>query len=77
MPNKKVVRELSSQVLQRRMLKIKLEEMSKEDLVTYADFLLETYNKLFNEVRVAFLRDKMQVPENDPIVTMFFEDVVE
>jgi hypothetical protein len=77
MPIKKVIKELPSQILQRRMSKIKLEDMSKEDLIKYADFLLETYHKTFNQVRVDYLKYRLNVQETDPVVTMFFETVEE
>lgn len=75
MPTRQVIRELPPQILQRRMSRIKLEDMSKEDLIAYADFLLETYHKTFNQVRVDYLKHRLNVQDTDPMVTMFFETV--
>jgi RNA-binding protein YhbY len=75
MTTRQVIKELPSQVLQRRMLKIRLEELSKEDLIEHVDFLMSAYNKTFNQVRVDYLIYEMKLPENHPTVMSFFNTV--
>jgi hypothetical protein len=69
----KKIKLLPAQQLQQRITKVKLEDMSKEELVEYADYVLGQYFLMFNQVRVNFLINQMNTSPDSDMVTMFYE----
>jgi hypothetical protein len=71
--NNKVIKLLPSQRLQQRITGITLRDMTKEQLIEYAEMVLEQYMLTFNQVRADYLRYRMNVADTDPMLQMFYE----